>query len=174
MNQSMKSRWLLARSKNQESWFSIWIHKGYLFRLPKYYFVSFGNRRRPLLLFFPHGQGHSCQTPGRIYCPTMIQTLYVDTDNIEHVLTLLMIGLVHHRSPNRAFYELCSVGGSRLMSAFGGDGPWGWVGGGVTAFKILFRLDSGLSLQKDLCWICFPASYLWLVSNAGALVVVIV
>ena len=50
----------------------------------------------------------------------MIQTLYVDTDNIEHVLTLLMIGLVHHRSPKRAFYELCSVGGSRLMSAFGG------------------------------------------------------
>ena len=92
----------------------------------------------------------------------MIQTLYVDTDNIEHVLTLLMIGLLHHRSPKRAFYELCSVGGSRLMSAFGGDGPWGWVGGGVTAFKILFRLetkaskllfrlDSGLSLQKDLC-----------------------
>ena len=54
------------------------------------------------------------------YYPTMIQTLYVDTDNIEHVLTLLMIGLVHHRSPKRAFYELCSVGGSRLMSAFGG------------------------------------------------------
>ena len=54
------------------------------------------------------------------YCPTKIQTLYIDTDNIEHVLTLLMIGLVHHRSPKRAFYELCSVGGSRLMSAFGG------------------------------------------------------
>ena len=54
------------------------------------------------------------------YRPTMNQTLYVDTDNIEHVLTLLMIGLVHHRSPKRAFYELCSVGGSRLMSAFGG------------------------------------------------------
>ena len=63
-----------------------------------------------------------------------------------------------------------------------GGRPLG-MDGGVTAFKILFRLetkasellfrlDSGLSLLKDPCWICFPASRLCLVSTTGALLVV--